>query len=483
MKVGKTLMFMAAVAAAGFVGLKLGQHPAALHEFGRDWAPPHALSWLPKREKPSAPAATGPVIYYRDPDGKPFYSAEPRKTADGRDWKIVRASEDVRFDEPEAAAKTMDAETTRRVRYYRNPMGLPDTSPVPKRDSMGMDYIPVFEGEDDDGATVKIALGKVQRAGVKTEEAAMRVLTRPVRAPATIALDERRVSVISLRFDAWLEAVADVTTGARVRKGERLMRVFSPEILAAAAQYRSVLGQRTAAGDTGNATVEGARRRLVNMGLPAPAIAEIERSRDVPSAIEWLAPTDGIVVERTAIEGMRAARGDTLFKLADVSVVWALVDVAERDIGAVKAGLRVVVTVRGLPGQVFAGRVDLVYPQVNMATRTVRLRVELANPDGVLLPNMFADAEIATGDNAPVLTVADSAVIDGGRRRIVIIDKGEGRFEAREVKTGIRGDGFVEIREGLAEGEKVVVAANFLIDAESNLKAALRGLEQGEQPK
>ena len=482
----RTFILLAALAAAGTGGIVIGREPTPVVHWLEARLSDRALAWLPLRTKAAAQPPSGPIAYYRDPDGKPFYSAEPKTTDDGRGWTPVRASEDVRFDELEpapAAVAAAEAGGARKIRLYRNPMGLPDTSPVPKKDSMGMDYLPVYEGGDDDGPDLKISPAKIQKAGVRSEAVTSRVIARPVRAAAFIQLDERRVSVVSLRFESYLEKVADVTTGARVRKGDRLMRVFSAEVLAAAAQYRSALGAGPEAGDLRRVGVEGARRRLENMGLPPEFMTAIEKTREVPAAIDWPAPRDGIVIERGAVEGMRAPAGETMFRLADASVVWALADVAERDMGAVKTGDQVRLTLRGMPGRVFQGRVNLIYPEINMATRTARVRVELANADGALMPNMFADAEIATGSGAPVLAVHDSAVIDGGRRRIVIIDKGEGRFEPREVKTGARGDGFVELREGVSAGERVVVSANFLIDAESNLKAALQGLDQPEQPK
>ncbi|WP_342358746.1 efflux RND transporter periplasmic adaptor subunit [Terrarubrum flagellatum] len=479
----KRIVILAALAATGVGGFDLGRRPIALPDSILDRLPATIAAWAPGKTQPPAKAASGPVIYYRDPDGEPFYSAEPKKSADGRDWIAVRASEDVRFDDPDPQKEAADASGMRRILYYRNPMGLPDRSPTPKKDSMGMDYIPVYEGEDANDGSVKLSVGRVQRAGVRSEPIVERIITRAVRAPATIQLDERRVSVVTLRFEAYLEKVADVTTGARVRKGERLMRVYAPDILAAGAQFRSVLAQSSNVDYLRGPAVEGARRRLENIGLPIEAIAAIEKTRDVPSAVDWPAPRDGIVLERAAVEGMRAAAGDTLFRLADISVVWALADVAERDIGAVKTGDKVNVTARGAPGRAFEGRVDLIYPQINMATRTGRVRIVLSNPDGALMPNMFADVEVATGAGAPVLAVSDSAVIDSGRRRVVIIDKGDGRFAPREVKTGMRGDGHIEIREGASLGDKVVTSANFLIDAESNLKAALHGFEQGDQSK
>jgi Cu(I)/Ag(I) efflux system membrane fusion protein len=163
-------------------------------------------------------------------------------------------------------------------------------------------------------------------------------------------------------------------------------------------------------------------------------------------------------------------------------VIWALADVAERDLALVAVGQAVTVRPRSYRDRPFIGKVTTIYPHLRAETRTARVRVELPNPDEVLRPDMYADIEIATGTDAPVVTVSESAVIDSGSRQIVLVDKGEGRFEPRDVKLGRRGGGRIEIKEGLEENSRVVVSANFLIDAESNLKAALSGMDKGEQP-
>jgi Cu(I)/Ag(I) efflux system membrane fusion protein len=173
---------------------------------------------------------------------------------------------------------------------------------------------------------------------------------------------------------------------------------------------------------------------------------------------------------------MQAKVGDVLFRIADLSVVWVLADVAERDLGLIAAGQKVTVTPRGYPDRSFTGTVGLIYPVLNKETRTARVRIVLANPDTILKPNMYADVMIASGSPEPVIAVPENAIINSGTRQVVIVDKGEGRFEPREVKAGMRGDGYVQIKEGVSETDKVVVAANFLIDAESNLKTALKGL-------
>jgi Cu(I)/Ag(I) efflux system membrane fusion protein len=420
----------------------------------------------------------GPTIYYQDPDGKPFYSLTPRKTVDGRDYRAVPAGADVSFDDPEEApqdVKAADAKAERKIKYYRNPMGLPDTSPVPKKDSMGMDYIPVYEGDDSDDGSVKLSPGKIQRTGAKSEPATKRPIKSVIRAPGTIQEDERRVSVVALRFEGFVESVANVTTGDHVHKGQVLMNVYSPALSSAAAEYLSAFN----AGATGK-DLKGARRRLENLATPEPAIKELERTREISLSIPWLAPQDGEIVERNAVNGMRAGPGDVLFRIADHSIVWVLIDIAERDLSQVEIGEKVEIRPRGLGGRTFEGTVALIYPHLNAQTRTARIRVELPNPDELLRPEMYVDAVIDTGAPTPIVAVPDSAILDSGTRQAVLIDKGQGRFEPRDVKIGRRGGGYVEIKEGVSEGESVVTSANFLIDAESNLKAALKGFAEAQ---
>jgi len=415
-------------------------------------------------------------LYYRDPSGAPLWSASPKKDPQGRDYVPVY-EEDGPAAEP-ANAKPQRAETSRKILYYRNPMGLPDMSPVPKKDSMGMDYIPVYEGEDTDDGLVKLSPGKIQRTGAKSEPVMRRPVASLIRAPGTVQEDERRVSVVALRFEGFVESVANVTTGDHVHKGQPLMNVYSPALSSAAAEYLSAIN----AGATGK-DLKGARRRLENLATPEPAIRELERTREISLSIPWLAPQDGEILERNAVDGMRAAPGDVLFRIADHRLVWVLIDVAERDLAQVAIGTKVTIRPRALAGQSFGGTVALIYPHLNAATRTARIRIEAPNPDELLRPEMYVDAEIEAGTPGPVLALPESAVLDSGSRQAVLVDKGEGRFEPREVKLGRRGGGFVEVTQGLSEGEAVVTSANFLIDAESNLKAALKGFAEASDEK
>ena len=462
---GVTVAALIAAAAGGFIGVRRHHHLTAALLVSTALA-----------------QTSDDPIYYQDPDGKPFYSLTPKKVPDGRDYRAVPVGADLSFDDEPAAAPATAAAADRKIKFYRNPMGLPDTSPIPKKDSMGMDYIPVYEGEDTDDGSIKLSPGKIQRTGVKSEPASQRVIRTAIRAPGTIQLDERRASIVSFRFEGFIEKVENVTTGEHVHKGQALMRVYSPSLSSAAAEYLSALNAKADSGVNAQA-LKGARRRLENLGMPEKAIAEIERTREISLSIPWLAPQDGEILERAAVNGMRAAPGDLLFRIADHQVVWVLVDIAERDLEGIAIGQKVDVRPRAFANRVFSGEVGLIYPHLNAQTRTARIRIELANPDGLLRPDMYVDAEIDTGSPQPVLAVPESAVLDTGSRQAVFVDKGQGRFEPRDVKLGHRGGGYVEIRDGIAEGEPVVVSANFLIDAESNLKAALKGFsDAGAQP-
>ena len=420
----------------------------------------------------SAAATERPVLYYRDPSGAPIWSAAPKKDQQGRDYLPVYDDQEPSFDPP---SKPQAAQGTRKILYYRNPMGLADTSPVPKKDGMGMDYIPVYEGDDSDDGSIKLSPGKIQRTGVKSAPAEHRAIRTLVRAPGTIQLDERRISVIAMRAESYVQEVADVTTGTRVVAGQPLMEIYSPAVAAAAAEYLATINSKmTGIEQYGR----GSRQRLMNLAVPESEIAAMEKTRIAPIVIQWCAPRNGIVLERNAIEGMRAQPGDVLFRIADTSLVWALVEVAERDLGGVAVGQPVTVHARSFPNREFSGKISVIYPQVSRETRTARVRIELANADLALLPDMYVDAEVDTGTRVPVVAIPDNSVIDTGSRQAVFVDKGEGRFEPRNVKLGRRGDGYVEVVEGVGEGEAVVTTANFLIDAESNLKAALKGFSE-----
>jgi membrane fusion protein, copper/silver efflux system len=367
-----------------------------------------------------------------------------------------------------AQARTDAACDGGKVKYYRNPMGAPDTSPVPKKDAMNMDYIPVCEDEAGDRpGTVKISLDKVQRLGVRSEEVQERALSRVVSAFATLQFDERRQAVIAPKFGGWIEKLYVNATGDSVAVGERLFDVYSPELNVLQQQWR-VAGRSADATD-----------KLRYLAYPETALEKL-RQGDPPSRTVTIpSSVAGTVVDKIAMEGMHFQPGDTLFRIVDTSTMWVMAEVYEQDLAFVKVGDTAKVTVNAWPGQPVDGKVTFIYPSVGKESRTARLRIEVANPDGQLRADMAATAEIASPLAGSRVAVPDSAVIDSGRRQVVLVERGEGRYEPRPVKLGARVPGWVQVLDGLKPGERVVTQATFLIDAESNIRAALTAFGDG----
>ena len=386
------------------------------------------------------------------------------------------------------AAPAPGASAQRKLLYYRNPMGLADRSPTPKKDPMGMDYVPVYEDEDerkDPAAPEQIRIGaeKIQRLGVRVEPARMRQLGRSVRAAGRVEPDERRVFAISPKFEGYVERLHVNVTGQPVARGQPLFEVYSPELVSAQREYAIAMQGVQAMKEAVPEAQAGMRQlaesslaRLRNWDLSPAQVAALTKTGQPQRTITFPSPVSGVVTEKKALQGMRFMPGDLLYQVTDLSSVWVVADLAEQDIGLVQTGARAAVRITAYPNKVFDGRVTYVYPTLKAETRTVAVRVELANPGQLLKPAMYAQVDFSVGARQPVLTVPDSAVIDTGTRRIVLVQVAEGRFEPREVELGGRGDVFVEVVAGVREGEKVVVAANFLIDAESNLRAAVGAL-------
>lgn len=463
------------------VGYRLGagQWPS-LHTLHMAEAVPQGTS------AETTPTASRRVLYWKDPGGKPAYSANPTKTSDGRDFAPVYDNEEPPLpgDTPVETKTATDGSAPsgeRKIKFYRNPMGLPDTSPTPKKDWMGMDYIAVYEGEEEeDGSTVKVSLDKVQRAGVRSEPAEMRRLALPVRAPAVAKIDERTIRDVVLRADGYIEKLYVAETGKHVKAGQPLFRVYSPDIVKAQVDFR--IAKDATSGRSGADAAKdlaGAIQRLENLDVPAGVIESLRSTKGaMPTKIDWPSPVSGVVIEKKVFDGQKVGAGELLYRIADLGSIWVVADVAEQDLGQVKIGDPAKISFRAFPGQTFEGKVTFILHEVEMQTRTGKVRIEVPNQDHRIRHDMYADVTLDVGHaDGERLVVPVSAVLDTGVRQVVLIDKGEGRFEPRPVKLGMRGDGFVEVMEGIGAGDKVVTTANFLIDAESNLKAALKGFE------
>ena len=385
-----------------------------------------------------------------------------------------------------AKESTVAAKAERKVLYYRNPMGLADTSPVPKKDSMGMDYVPVYEGEEVATGQLSISTDKVQKLGVKSEAATLRELDRTLRVTGRIEVNERRTYAISPKFEGWVERLYVNTTGQTVGKGQPLFEVYSPELVSAQGEYALAL-QGLAALKDADAEAKAGMQQLADASRCTPqelghrghAILPRCRqlARDFPRARSpascWKRRPYRVCVSCRA----RRCTRSPIFPRCGSSP-----RSTNRTSGRCISAVRAQVTVDAWPDRMFDGKVDFIYPTLNSATRTVQVRIELSNPKGVLKPAMFANVQIAVGNSGKVLTVPTSAVIDSGSRQLVLVRLAEGRFEPRTVSLGNRSDNYVEVLGGIVEGEQVVTSANFLLDSESNLKTALSGMNAGVAP-
>jgi Cu(I)/Ag(I) efflux system membrane fusion protein len=371
----------------------------------------------------------------------------------------------------------------RRVLYYRNPMGLDDTSPVPRKDAMGMDYVPVYADDALEGPQVKISPDRLQTLGVRSAPAAERTMRHTIRAVGTVEASERGLYTVSPKFEGWITTLFVNTTGATVRRGQPLFAVYSPELVTAQEEYRiavealkAMAGASPEARAGMQAIVDGGLQRLRNWDIADADLADLKAGKEARRSLPVRARTDGVVIEMMARAGMRFMPGETLFQIADLSNVWIVASVFEQDLGYLRPGQKAAVSVTAYPGRTFSGQVTFVYPTVEPETRTARVRVELSNEAGLLKPDLYGTVDIEAGESVAAVAIPESAVLDSGTRQVVLIDLGGGTFEPREVELGARGDGYVEVVEGLAAGQRVVVDGNFLIDAESNLKAALESL-------
>ena len=352
-----------------------------------------------------------------------------------------------------------------------------------------MDYVAVFDSEEGGSADqaasanqIKISTEKVQKLGVRSEAAQLRSLDKTIRVAGRIEPDERRIYTIAPKFEGYVERLLVNATGQSVLKGQALLEVYSPELVSAQREYVIAAKGVDALKNAGSETQGGMKQlaeasllRLKNWDVSEAQLKALAVSGETKRTLSFRSPVSGIVTEKKALQGMRFMPGEMLYQVSDLSSIWVIADVFEQDIALVKLGAKAKIKVNAYPDKQFEGKVSYVYPTLNAMTRTVPVRLELANPGLLLKPAMFAQVELPVSAKTAVITVPVSAIIDSGTRQIVLIQQGEGRFEPREVKLGARSDTHIEVIDGVKDGELVVIAANFLIDAESNLKAAVGG--------
>jgi Cu(I)/Ag(I) efflux system membrane fusion protein len=377
-------------------------------------------------------------------------------------------------------AGSVDPSTGKRVLYWHDPMVPGQKFDKPgKSPFMDMQLVPVYaDGEGDEG-TVKINPRMQQNFGVRTAEVRMGGLAPAVEAVGSVAYNERDVALVQARSNGFVERLYVRAPLDPVRKGQALAELYVPDWVAAQEEY---LSARRMAGTRLEALVEGARQRMRLAGMTDEQIALIESTGKVHPRLTLTAPISGVISELGARQGMTVTAGAPLFRINGLSTVWVNAEVRENQASEVRPGNLVEARAPALPGVVFKGKVSAILPEVNPATRTLKARVELANPGGRLTPGMFATVNFTPKARKEALLVPSEAVIQTGKRAVVIVAQGEGKFAPVDVETGLEADGLTEIRKGLEAGQKVVVSGQFLIDSESSLRASAGRMADAPAP-
>jgi len=378
----------------------------------------------------------------------------------------------------------------RKIAYYRSPMDPRVRSDKPSKDAMGMDFVAVYE--DELAATsapvqgrgvVALSAERRQLLGVRSERVSRTSLRREIRTVARVTADERRIHHIHTKYEGYVEHLFADFTGKFVNKGEPLLSLYAPDLVATQQEYLLAYRAQRQLSESGIPSVakggvdllEAARQRLLFWDIRPADIASLEKTGQVARTLDLYSETSGYVVQKMAVHGMRVTPADTLFDIADLSWLWVLADVYESDLPSVKFGMTADVAVPYLPGKRWQGTVTYVAPTVEEKTRTIKVRVEVENRGGDLKPDMFADVFLES-DLGNGLVVPETAVINAGDRQLVFLDRGNGLFEPREVRLGVKVAGGFQALAGLADGDQVVTGANFLLDSESSLKAALSAM-------
>ena len=333
-------------------------------------------------------------------------------------------------------------------------------------------------------ADVSLDTRRQQLIGVRTVRVAHAAIAPHIRAAGTVTYDETRQVEVNTRIDGWIRELYADYTGRVVKRGDPLFTLYSPDLIAEQNDYLLALRGRSKVGasDPGGLSeysdrlAAAARERLLRLEMTDAEIDEVARTGRAAETVTFRSPANGVIVEKPALRGMRVMAGQMLYRLTDLSTVWVEAEVYETDLGLVRTGMGASVSFPGFPDRTFAGRISYIYPLVTQETRTVRVRIVLANPGGLLKPNMLATVTLQAPESHALVVPAD-ALVDTGTQQLVFVADGAGRFTPREVRVGRRSAGQVELTSGVSEGDEVAASATFFLDSESQLRGALQNYE------
>lgn len=413
---------------------------------------------------------------------------------DGMDHSQMDHSQMEGMSDGDMSSSTGDDE----ILFYRNPMDPTITSPVPAKDEMGMDYIPVRASEarkSGDPATVRIDPTVSQNMNVRSEPVVRRDLAQRIRSVGSLEFDQERMVTVTTKYAGWVEKVYANYVGEPVRKGAPLFEIYSPELVQTQQELLSArdYARRLAEAPAGTraraeALADAARTRLSYWDIGAEQIRQLEETGKVFRTLQVTSPAGGVIMKRQpGLEGMAVQPGMELFHIADLSSLWLSVELFEDQLAWIQEGTEAEFTLSYFPGRTFSGKVRFIEPEVSDATRTLGVKIEVPNRDRTLRPGMFATINFQPRAAEAALTIPSLAVLRTGRRNLVIVQEAAGRFTPREVTLGHQSEGLVEVLDGLEEGERVVTSAQFLLDSEANLQEAIQkmvsGADSGSPPR
>ncbi len=412
------------------------------------------------------------ILFYRNAMNPGVTSPTPAKDSMGMDYIPVYAEEN-------------EPKKERQLLFYRNPMNPEITSPAPAKDSMGMDYIPVYAEEDsgsdaEPDGTVKIDAVTVQNIGVRTALAEQRNLSHDIRAVGRVDYDEERLTRLHPKTDGWIEKLYIDKTGEFVKKGTILLGLYSPQLVTSQQEYMLALNNREILKDStfkdiregAEQLVHSTRERLTLLDVPEHQIRELEKTRKIKKSLHIHSPFNGMVMKVGAREGQYVTPTTELYMLADLRNIWVYVDIYENEMPWVTIGDTALMEVAAIPGEVFTGKVTYIYPYMEAKTRTNQVRLEFDNQDLRLKPEMFANVTVKASPQVDAVLVPSEAIVRSGIRDQVFVVREPGKFEPRIVTLGVSAEGMTQVISGVKPGEEVVTSSQFLIDSESKLREA-----------
>ena len=400
--------------------------------------------------------------------------------------------------QPQQAASATDAASQsqpgeRKILYWRAPMDPSFVSDQPGKSPMGMELIPVYEEDSSPVTGIRVNPNFLQNFAVRTAVVEMGSIPVDIRTIGILTYNEKGIVSVNTKFEGWIEKAAVNYIGEPVRQGDLLFEIYSPQLVTTQQEYLAAIDylERLSSGGYPDAVararslLEAARERLLYWDITEEQIQELTKSARAARTLQIFSPVSGVVVEKMnqSLEGMKVTPGMNVYRIADLSTVWAEIEVFEHQIQFLRLGQTAQIAVDAFPGRRWSGKIIYIDPSVNAQTRTLKAHVEIPNADRKLRPGMYANIAIRVPTVSGALKVPEEAILRTGERSVVIVAKGQGVFEPREIRLGATGGGYREVRQGLSADEIVVISSQFLIDSESSMKEAISKMltvEKGE---